>query len=119
MKVKHFVINNADGTQKKGSGTQVPQNAIEVPVPPPHPEAVWNGTFWDMTKANAAIAAEKSRSIRDKRNRLLSDSDWTQIPDAPLTSSMKTAWANYRQKLRDITKQAGFPDNVVWPVPPM
>jgi hypothetical protein len=55
------------------------------------------------------------RNIRDERNQMLSESDWTQVADAPVD---KAAWATYRQELRDITDQAGFPYNVVWPIPP-
>jgi hypothetical protein len=51
-----------------------------------------------------------------ERNKLLKESDWTQLPDVPLVT--KAAWAEYRQALRDITSQAGFPANVVWPTPP-
>ena len=54
--------------------------------------------------------------VRQKRNRLLSDCDWTQLSDAPVDQS---AWAAYRQALRDVTKQEGFPENVSWPVAPI
>lgn len=53
--------------------------------------------------------------VRFKRDSLLSGSDWTQLPDAPVD---QTAWAAYRQALRDITYQEGFPANVVWPTKP-
>ena len=43
--------------------------------------------------------------IIDKRNSKLRDSDWTQIPDSPLTAEKKAEWAAYRQALRDITKE--------------
>jgi hypothetical protein len=55
-------------------------------------------------------------AIRTQRNQLLKDSDWTQVADAPVD---KTAWATYRQELRDITSQEGFPFNVVFPNPPL
>lgn len=42
-------------------------------------------------------------SIRRKRNFLLDTSDWTQMPDSPLSSEKKAEWAAYRQQLRDIT----------------
>jgi hypothetical protein len=78
---------------------------------------------WTMTKTVvdkdadqiAADTASKSVEIRNKRNELLSDSDWTQVLDAPVD---RTTWANYRQALRDITDQAGFPFSVVWPSQP-
>jgi len=41
--------------------------------------------------------------LRMWRNRLLAESDWTQMPDSPLTDSQKTQWATYRQSLRDMT----------------
>lgn len=43
-------------------------------------------------------------SIRVERNNLLKQSDWTQLPDSPLVQEEKTAWKNYRQQLRDLTK---------------
>jgi hypothetical protein len=43
-------------------------------------------------------------SIRVERNNLLKQSDWTQLPDSPLAQEEKTAWKNYRQQLRDLTK---------------
>lgn len=59
-----------------------------------------------------SIIAERKRSIR---NELLINSDWTQLPDAPLTAEQKQQWANYRQQLRDITKQQGFPYETIFP----
>lgn len=53
--------------------------------------------------------------VRDQRNALLAQSDWTQLPDVPLAT--KEAWATYRQALRDITDQSD-PFNIVWPTPP-
>ena len=52
---------------------------------------------------------------RQHRNRLLAASDWTQVQDAPVDQA---AWATYRQALRDITEQAGFPETIDWPVQP-
>jgi len=49
---------------------------------------------------------------------LLYLSDWTQIPNNPLTTEQQAAWATYRQELRDIPQQSGYPFNVIWPVPP-
>ena len=54
-------------------------------------------------------------NIRRQRNNLLSESDWTQVADAPVD---KAAWATYRQALRDITDQEGFPFNVRFPTKP-
>jgi len=46
------------------------------------------------------------RELREVRNRLLSESDWTVMPDSPLSDSKQTEWKTYRQALRDITKTA-------------
>ena len=53
--------------------------------------------------------------VRNERDNLLIESDWTQILDSPVD---KEAWADYRQALRDIPQQEGFPENVLWPEKP-
>ena len=63
----------------------------------------------------AAKDAEQAKAVRDDRTKRLADCDWTQLPDAPVNA---TAWANYRQALRDITLQPGFPWHLDWPVEP-
>ena len=55
----------------------------------------------------AADVASKSAQVRAQRNRLLADSDWTQVLDSPVD---KEAWAAYRQALRDLPEQEGFPE---------
>jgi hypothetical protein len=59
--------------------------------------------------------AEQAKSIRTTRTEKLKDSDWTQIADS---TANKAAWATYRQALRDITSQSGFPWEVTWPDAP-
>ena len=59
--------------------------------------------------------SEQAAKVRADRNQRLSDCDWTQLADAPVD---RAAWATYRQALRDISKQAGFPWQVVWPEKP-
>ena len=49
------------------------------------------------------------------RNRQLSESDWTQLPDVPLSTAKLDAWKVYRQALRDITDQPGYPGTIIWP----
>lgn len=80
---------------------------------------------WETIKATrlAEYEAEKARveaegaaiSIRMQRNAKLKESDWTQVADAPVDQA---AWANYRQALRDIPNQEGFPTDVAWPAKP-
>jgi hypothetical protein len=59
--------------------------------------------------------AEQAKSVRQSRTEKLKDSDWTQIADS---TADKDAWAAYRQALRDITSQAGFPWTIDWPTQP-
>ena len=53
--------------------------------------------------------------VRRERDRLLADSDWTQVADAPVNQQ---AWAVYRQALRDIPQDFATPGDVVWPAAP-
>lgn len=57
---------------------------------------------------------------RQKRNQLLSDSDWTQVPDSPLTDEVKTSWATYRTALRALPEHTNWPnlEDADWPVSP-
>lgn len=66
-------------------------------------------------ESKAAVDAAHTQAMRDNRNQALSASDWTQLADAPVD---KVAWATYRQSLRDITLQTGFPWTIDWPVAP-
>jgi hypothetical protein len=68
--------------------------------------------------AIAAKDAEQAKAMRSTRNQMLKDCDWTQVVDAPLTQSLAFEWQTYRQALRDISNQTGFPWDVQWPVQP-
>ena len=57
-------------------------------------------------------------SVRARRNIELLDSDWTQIPDSPLSEEKKLEWSVYRQALRDITLQTD-PFAIAWPSKPL
>lgn len=67
-------------------------------------------------EAIAAKDTEQAKAIRSQRTDKLKDSDWTQVADAPVD---KAAWATYRQALRDITAQPGFPWDTQWPDAPV
>lgn len=73
----------------------------------------WVVSDLDPEAAAASIAAQWD-FIRVRRNALLAECDWTQLPDAPVD---KAAWATYRQELRDITTQ-NDPFNIIWPTKP-
>lgn len=64
-------------------------------------------------RIDTAISPEM---IRSQRNHLLRESDWSQLEDIPC--DIKKPYKKYRQELRDVTSQEGFPENVTWPIPP-
>jgi len=68
----------------------------------------------------AALDADVAAGHRTTRNKLLADSDWTQMNDSPLTNEDKTAWAVYRSELRNLTDDAAWPNlsDSDWPVAP-
>ncbi len=78
-----------------------------------------DGVTTTAAEAEAAYKAtkdaEQSASVRTSRNDKLAACDWTQLADS---TADKTVWATYRQSLRDVTVQDGFPWNVTWPEAP-
>lgn len=50
-----------------------------------------------------------------ERDKLLAETDWTQVVDTPLTDQKRDRYKKYRQELRDISKQKSFPHNIIWP----
>jgi hypothetical protein len=58
------------------------------------------------------------QALRSQRDDLLSQSDWTQSPDSPLTEAKKQDWASYRQTLRDLPANTADPRNPTWPAKP-
>jgi len=91
-------------------------------IPTPNKEVtdeVWRKAIQD--NANAYVGdtfvykdfrttEQKTSDKREYRDMLLKESDWTQFGDSPLSDSKKTEWATYRQSLRDLPAQSGFPD---------
>ena len=67
------------------------------------------------TAYKAQKDAEQAKNVRATRDAKLAECDWTQVADAPVD---KTVWATYRQALRDVTAQTGFPWTVEWPDKP-
>jgi hypothetical protein len=66
----------------------------------------------------AARDSSVSFNIRNQRNLLLKETDWTQLSDAQPVVYSINEYVEYRQALRDITNQEGFPNNVIWPEKP-
>ena len=84
-------------------------------------DIIWLDDSTPPTKEEIEVVWEEIKEevflkpVREERNRLLMQSDWTQIADAPVDA---VAWAEYRQALRDLPANTTDPENPVWPTPP-
>lgn len=92
--------------------------AVMPDQPSPAHEWSYQHKAWVVTPgANRILVA----GLRRHRDRLLADSDWTQVPDAPLTEVQVAAWREYRQALRDLPAvytDVQSAEDVVFPEPP-
>jgi hypothetical protein len=103
---------------------QTPQPAVDTSLEqlregaPEQVDGVWRQT-WVVTALSAEQLAAKAEqlasAVRDKRDKLLAETDYTQLADSPVDT---LAWATYRQALRDMPIQTGFPSDVQWPTGP-
>ena len=100
-------------------GNNIPTPNVEVT------DDVWKKSLEDAANAyvdnkfvykDFSTNDEKAASIRIIRNQLLEQSDWTQANDVNLSNDAD--WKTYRQALRDISKQSGFPTDVTFPTKP-
>lgn len=92
--------------------------ALLPPKAPPHSElvAAWTWHAEQLQYVPTPSPAACARDARAERDRRLQACDWTQLPDVP--AGTREAWAAYRQALRDVTKQEGFPADIKWPEVP-
>jgi hypothetical protein len=99
--------------------------AYSTAIAPPAPQEgyyrKWNGSEWvqeliPLPEPPAPEPPPTEEQVRAQRNGLLAASDYTQLADVPIAN--RAAWVTYRQALRDIPAQGGFPVEVTWPEPP-
>jgi len=120
---------------------QFPNTSFSIPFVPPsdyvfvtgipqpycdHTQNITEGTpelikdiwtqVWNIVDATTEQITErtdaKKQEVRSNRNLRLAECDWTQLSDAPVNAE---EWATYRQELRDVTAQTGFPWTITWP----
>ena len=120
----YFVgVTTADQDPMNPTEWLIPAGCVtEAPTDAPEGSRVkWTGSAWVMEAIPVEPDLEEPEPIaqdvivRGKRDSLLAACDWTQVADAPVDQA---AWSTYRQALRDLPDQAGFPDNVTWPEAP-
>lgn len=118
--MKSYAIVSDDGFVISTSFSDIEQDGmVELLEPMGNAPSEWHkyhlaSSQWVEDKPIEATESE----IKEQRKKLLIDSDWTQLPNNPLTTEQQAAWATYRQELRDITGQSGYPFNVIFPTPP-
>jgi hypothetical protein len=86
----------------------------------------WTGNVWILVDAptptevveQPTTEEQVAANARIVRNRLLAATDWTQVRDVPIDATVSYAFAVYRQELRDVPQQPGFPMEINWPVAP-
>jgi hypothetical protein len=108
---------NADNLVKVEEPTTDCPSSDHILVADKDENNVWT-TSWMLKTKYENILANKSTEVimKQRRNHLLKASDWTQNADVP--DSISFAWRTYREDLRNITKQEGFPTAIVWPKEP-
>lgn len=92
---------------------------VDITNVAPMPEVGWgyNGTIFTSPVVAVPTLEELLAVIRTKRNRLLAECDWTQLPTARITSEELAAWNTYRNALFDFPETCN-PTNPVWPIKP-
>lgn len=93
------------------------EKAVEV-APVRNEYGIWRQTYAVVPMDDAEkqeADARQAEAVRADRNARLAACDWTQLADAPVDVP---AWAAYRQELRDVPSQAGFPWEINWPAQP-
>jgi len=77
-----------------------------------------NGEWTQVWQVQPLPEQRAADNVRAERNSRLADCDWTQFVDSPLDTDAKLAWQAYREILRVLPQQAGFPWDVQWPLTP-
>ena len=108
MKRIKYRLCGADGGQGAPKTVDCADNVLDAMLSAARREA-YNG---EVTVEDIPMTAEEARAKRDK---LLAETDWTQVLDAPIDAATLEAYRAYRQDLRDITEQDGFPETITWP----
>lgn len=123
------VVYSAEGHETMHVGARLPfvGESLEAVIAAYTPTTIWRDKTVSVVAPNAGTKGvlvegqstlPKAELARDRRNRELVDSDWSVLQDSPLDNTARAVWVEYRQLLRDLPSQSGFPDNAVWPTSP-
>lgn len=124
------VVYEANGYQTMHIGARLPfegeplEAIVEMYAPVSYweqsskPVATVQAGFSGVVEVAPITPPDAAEVAVARRNALLAESDWTQLSDAPFSVEQKAEWAVYRQQLRDLTDQTGFPESIMWPAKP-
>jgi hypothetical protein len=118
-------IRFSDGSTRTDASTFTDEELTSAGFTGPYSRPEYNPEYqrlhWDSEKLSFVIEdiseEELWKAIREKRNKLLLDTDWTMMPDAPQELNYHE-WEMYRQRLRDLPLTLESPKNVIWPISP-
>ena len=116
-----YQISVRDGVEKDASGNWVEKYvARDMFSDTTDEDGVKTTKAQHKAAYQAGLDATAAEGHRTTRNKLLADSDWTQVNDSPLSNEVKTAWATYRQELRGLSDADAWPNlaDDDWPVSP-
>lgn len=108
-------LGSFDNSANQNAQNPYGSDAIEVNSAPLHANQTYDVQSGQWNDLPNDILFQSVRAERDRR---LSECDWTQMPDAPLTEQEKASWSLYRQALRNVPQDFNHPDDVVWPQMP-
>lgn len=100
--------------QISGTGVQVEYDPYIVD--PATANVVLVGNTITLVPDQVKIFEKNMKIVRTQRDIFLAECDWTQLPDVNIPN--KSAWAAYRQALRDLPGSVTDPGQITWPVPP-
>ena len=119
---KFTIYKTSTGEILYNTTTATPQNEVGLQSGESIIEGIYSGNEYVITDGSAVVRTDNILQIvRDLRSSLLTESDWTQAADSPLSDSKKAEWVTYRQALRDLpgnNSSASSVDDVTFPTQP-
>ncbi len=119
---QRYVVIDAEtyAALKKSAGGYIQDGKVMLRDPMPSLYHDWDVTTKSWVLNDQRRLDSMTEEVRVERLRLLEESDWTDTLSAKsrLGEDLYAQWQQYRQALRDVTQQSGFPLDVVWPIPP-
>jgi hypothetical protein len=107
--------NIADMSTEENAQFEADEYTLEVPYASTLEKRIEDDYESWLNRAKQADYDKTAANARTQRNALIAGTDWTQVADVPLNETQIAVYAEYRQRLRDVPQQAGFPYDIIWP----